>query len=468
MSGVGRSLVAGFLIFASGMAVADSIRMYTSGQKSLSAHLEALSSAQHSIDIVTYEFKPCDASTKAIIAVLAKKAKEGVAVRVMLDDYSLSRLDKTGLAGYFAAMKIKFKIYNQSFLLGQNHRNHIKLTLIDGDGKGNPAYFADSSNFTDEYFGMSANRNYVNRDFKITGASVSQAKDAFEMLWNSRAAGRERKLGSARLLYDRCLKQTKRDVQVAALLTQNLSAWADSSSIYSCENVKYVADDPRFQDQGLSQTNDRDSRNEEYMNDLRLKRKHATKSFLEFVDGARRTLNIENQYYIPVYRMRRELEDLKEERDVRVLVLTNLTAAGISPASSRALSFFISKAARRDSKGEMAVLTLPSQGRLAKVNPLTPKNGGGAWHLHSKSMVRDHRDVWFGSFNIDPRSYHTNLEYTVTVRGCPNLAQSIEGDYKSMLRDYEADMKDCRECKGEVVNLNPFEVIGAFFTQNFL
>src|SRR5690606_29961747 len=119
-------------------------------------------------------------------------------------------------------------------------------------------------------------------------------------------------------------------------------------------------------------------------------------------------------------------------------------------------------------EGEMAVLTLPSRGRsLRYTNALTPGDGG-QWHLHSKSMVRDHKDVWFGSYNIDPRSYHTNLENGVFVKDCPALAKLIEDDYKEMVRAYEADLRNCRTCRGESTRLNPLEAVGAFFKQNFL
>lgn len=463
-----RSLMLAILVFLAAHSAADTIQMYTRGDKSLAARLQAIRGAKRSVGIITYEFKPCDSSTKALIAVLTKKAKEGLNVRVMIDDYPIDPAQKKGLASYFKSMGIKFKTYNQGILLGRNHRNHIKLTLIDPDGDS-PSYFADSSNYSDQYFGMSGTRNYVNRDFKISGASTAQAAAAFEMLWASRPADPVGvNMAGVQKFYDSCLKQKSRDLDVASYFSANMAALAEAGG-YSCSKIKYVADDPRFQDAGLSPTNDRENRNEEYMNDLRLKRKLATASFLDFVDRARTVLNIENQYFIPVYRMRTLFNELSKDRDISTLVLTNLTSEGIDETSSRQLSFYITKSARKFSKGEMAVVTLPSLGRLAVRNPLTPVNGRVVpWHLHSKSMVRDHRDVWMGSYNIDPRSYHTNLEYAVTVRDCAPLANAIERDYKSMLVAYKSDMKDCKACRTETSDLNPFEAIGAFFKQNFL
>ncbi len=466
MFAMGRLLaLATVVLFASG-AGADTIHMYTKGEESLAAHLKAMAGARRSIDIMTYEFKPCEPTTKLVIGVLTKKASEGVRVRVIVDDFPLTKNEKRGLAGYFASLGIEFKVYNDSFFLGQNHRSHIKLTLIDGD-TASPTYFADSSNYADSYWGMNASKNYVNRDFKIVGRSGAQVREAFEMLWSSRPSDPVSR-GNAGLLAG-CLADTNRDAQVRRFFNNRATALAAAAPSVTCSNITYQADDPDFQSQRWTTPGGGDDRrDEEYMNIHRMRKKVATKGFLEFVSGTRRVLNIENQYYIPVYRMRTAIDELREDKGVKILVLTNLTAEGIDESSSRALSYFISKAARRDSEGEQAVLTLPSRGQsLRAANALTPGDGG-SWHMHSKSMVRDHKDVWFGSYNIDPRSYHTNLENAVVVKNCPALAKLVEDDYKRMVRAYEVDLKNCRGCRGESVRLNPFEAIGAMFKHNFL
>jgi cardiolipin synthase C len=459
MSVAVRWLVLSFLILSSLSAVADQIRMYTRGDKSLAAHLVALKGAKRTIDIHTFEFNPCDSSTKLIIGTIGHKRKdEGVRVRVLLDDYMLKDADKKGLAAYFAAIGIEFKVYNASFFLGQNHRSHIKLTVIDGQ-----TYFADSSNFTDSYFGLDSQKNYVNRDFQITGRSAQQAQAAFDMVWDSRPAKAVRGARDGGF-FKRCLTSSKRDSQIFNHFNTQAGELA-AASAFSCSNITYQADDPDFQSARWGST-DREDRNEDYMNEMRLRKKSATKGFLEFMNGTKRVLNVENQYYIPSHRIRSSFENLREDRGAKVVVLTGRQADGVQNTGEQ-ISHFIMKAARRDTEYDMAVLALPSSGSLRKKHALTPKSSG-TWYLHSKSMVRDHKDVWMGSFNIDPRSYHTNLEYGVVVKNCTSLANAIERDYQRMIDGYSADLKNCSACRNEFPDLNPLETLDAILKFNFL
>jgi phosphatidylserine/phosphatidylglycerophosphate/cardiolipin synthase-like enzyme len=51
-----------------------------------------------------------------------------------------------------------------------------------------------------------------------------------------------------------------------------------------------------------------------------------------------------------------------------------------------------------------------------------------------------------GSFNIDPRSYNTNLETGVVARNCPKLAEIIESKTQILEKDFETD-KSCAKCQ---------------------
>lgn len=208
------------LALGSFQASADKIRMFTRGDKSLAAHLEALQGAKHSILLHTFEFRPCDASAKMIIAILAQKAAQGLDVRVLLDAYMLKDFEKKGLAWYFKAMNIKFRLYNNSFAIFQNHRSHVKLIVIDGETNSG-TYFADSSNLGDEYFGMSVAKNFVNRDFRITGKSAQQARAGFEMLWGSGMTSTPRARREDGF-FDKCLAANARDQQIGKYCSQQL------------------------------------------------------------------------------------------------------------------------------------------------------------------------------------------------------------------------------------------------------
>jgi putative cardiolipin synthase len=432
-----------------GLAWADDIEMYSRGDKSLAAHLVALDAAKTSIDLLTFEFAPCDSSTKLIMNVLKRKAKEGVQVRVIVDDYLLNPKLKSGLAAYFRDLGIKFRIYNQNAFLGANHRSHIKLLLVDGT-----TYFADSSNYTDAYFGMDAEKNYINRDFKVSGASGAQVVKAFAMILNSGKVSEVRNPQAGDFLTS-CLKRNSRDEVVARYFNENGRDLSRAGKI-SCKNIQYLADDPKFLYASLD-----DKEGEDYMNERRLKLKASTSGFLAFITNAKKTLNLENQYYIPTYKVRQAVNKLKKENRVHVLVLTNSTADGTNGVGP-IISDRIVNDASRDTGGIMNVLPLSAYGMLRTEHVLSQSRSTTPWYLHSKTGVRDHKDVWFGSYNIDPRSYHSNLEYGVLVSACPELASEIESDYQKMVVAYESDERSVTP------ELNPLDALRGFLLENFL
>ena len=60
----------------------------------------------------------------------------------------------------------------------------------------------------------------------------------------------------------------------------------------------------------------------------------------------------------------------------------------------------------------------------------------------------DDRDVLVSSWNIDPRSYQTNLESGAVVTGCPGLVADINVQYDQLLRTHKAD-ELCVPCKAD-------------------
>jgi len=284
----------------------------------------------------------------------------------------------------------------------------------------------------------------------IRGASGRQAQAAFEMLWSSSPAGRPRRREDNEFMA-RCLRSNaQRDQQVAAYLSERAASLVATPTV-SCSRITYSADNPRFQN---ARNEDRDNPREEYMNDQRLQYKTVTATFLNFMSGAQSTLNMENQYYIPVHRLSRTFQNLRD-RQVSTLVITNRSADGAN-GTGEVISHFIERNARRNTRGSMAVISVSSRGGISLRNPLSSQQAT-PWYLHSKSMVRDHRDVWMGSFNIDPRSYHTNLEYGVEVSNCPELARAIETDYQRMVNIYQEDLVNCASCRAEIPTLDPIE-----------
>lgn len=414
---------------------------------------------------MSYEFEPCDSSTKLILETLAAKSAEGVSVQVVIDNYpftqKLTLSQQQGLAAFMKQSRIDFRIYNDAFIfLQNNHRNHIKFLIVDPMLKSG-SYIIGGRNMTDSFFGLDAKLNFRDQDLLIAGASVQKAQAAYDTVIENASLSEPRAAASASAFMSTCLKKSKRDVSVQkAFATPSI---VDGLPSYSCSNVSVVADNPKFQDAGLGNDRDRDSPQEEYMNELRLKRKSATKQVLDFIAGSKRLIS-ENQFYLPVYKLKSALRKLRDSKDHReVIVFTNRT--GDAEELTDAMTAMIVRAARKDTAGNQVVVPVSGLGSLHDNNALSYKNAN--WRIHTKSAVRNSTDVLMSSFNFDPRSYHTNLESSVVIKNCPSLAKAVESTILSLKTVYTTDLKNCAACKSEV-DIDFGDYLNGFLLGNFL
>jgi putative cardiolipin synthase len=427
-------------------AQAENLRMLTHGEQSLAAHLSAIRNAKSSVDLMTYLLEPCDSAGKLLLGTLADRARRGVTVRVIIDAYQLTGAKRDLLTTYFAENRIQFKLYNDSSFFSSNNRSHMKILLIDG-ATAKPTLFADGSNLTDQYFGLSAKGNYIGNDMVLRGAAAYDARRAFDGIWSSNITSVPRVGSDVTAFRQQCLGTTKRDAQVTAHMNSSAKSMLSGGAIHGCTQVEYVVDNPSFMDYDpTSRDNDGGAQSQDYMTPARMAKKQTTAAMLKFINGAQRSLNMENPYYLPVYGLSTALDSARARR-VNILILTNKKADSDVASMSNDMTHFMAKAAARDSTGTMLVLPISSLGGLNDRGSLSPK--GTSWIIHAKTAVRDHRDIMVSSFNLDPRSYNTNLEAGVVIHNCPSLAREIEAHYKQLLNVYVNDRKTCARCSQE-------------------
>jgi phosphatidylserine/phosphatidylglycerophosphate/cardiolipin synthase-like enzyme len=92
----------------------------------------------------------------------------------------------------------------------------------------------------------------------------------------------------------------------------------------------------------------------------------------------------------------------------------------------------------RDSVGTQSVLLLSSWGQLATQFALTPP--AVQFYIHAKVLSRDQKDVIVSSFNLDPRSYNTNLEAVVEIHDCSELADDVEKGFAELQKAHADDI----------------------------
>jgi cardiolipin synthase A/B len=153
------------------------------GEKKFPEVLRSLETAKHFIHMEYYAWEN-DTRGNQIKDVLLRKAKEGVKVRVLYDDYASRKIKanivkelKAGGVSIFPRIKVKFVMLANRM----NHRDHRKIIIVDG-----VTGFVGGINVSDRY-DNSIDTGLYWRDthVKIEGALVNSLQRNFIVSWNS-------------------------------------------------------------------------------------------------------------------------------------------------------------------------------------------------------------------------------------------------------------------------------------------
>jgi cardiolipin synthase C len=419
-------ILLGFALACIPQSRADEVQYLARPETALSAFLKVAREAQKSIDIVTFIFEPCDASSQLLMEILAEKAKQGVRVRILLDDFTQLGEQKNALANFAAKNNIQLKFFNT---FEKNFRIHAKLIVSDGK-----IYISGGRNISDKYFGLSAEKNYVDRDVFVRGDSAVKAATSFEEMWNVPLS--KRKVGNPRNFtgwskfckYD----ETARMDSIKDFLDRN-SDLLDRVPVRDCNSVEFISDNPRFPS---SKFNGSGEGLREYMNPTRLKEKRASKKILEFIVGAQTHLNMENWVYIPISGLSNAIKAARDNK-VSIRTITNRDTEDGPKVFRQVMDYAVSVYAKKHTKKSQVVSRLSTFGSVDHSHALTPR--GVRFFLHGKTYVRDYKDVVVGSFNLDSRSYSINVESLVYAKDCSLLARDVEDHTEELHRIYEYD-----------------------------
>jgi cardiolipin synthase len=149
--------------------------------------MDLLESAEYSIYISTYIFGK-DKVTKEIISLLAKKAKEGVEVKLLIDalgsqslefhPYFLKPLKAAGGEYHFFMSMLKHPMNSKL-----NLRNHRKMIVVDGC-----KVMSGGINISKEYLSPSKNSYlWMDLSFILYGTAALHYRDIFRYDWESDA-----------------------------------------------------------------------------------------------------------------------------------------------------------------------------------------------------------------------------------------------------------------------------------------
>ena len=442
-------LVSTTLLFGTS-AVADQIQFLPHGPQALSSVLSTIQSARQSVELSYYIFEPCSTAGKMILKNLAAKARQGVKVRAVIDAQPLKAADRDHLASFFAKHRMGLKFYNDTFMVhfGTNLRSHIKFIVADGS-----TYVSGGRNVDDGYYGMATDINYVDRDVLVKGNSGAQVVRSFNEMWNSWMVSEGNSTLSDQNVFEGvCLKEDATYKKAAQYISTKAATLKTRTNVHSCSNVRFVTDNPEFSSTAYGEAQEG---NNDFMTHLRLREKRTTAEVLNFFNGSARKLEIENWSYMPAHQLDQAFASLRT-RKVAVQVITN-GAAGAGGMFDGTFDHIMKYYVERDTTGSQGVLQISRKGGMNDAHELTPKSS--AWKIHSKVAVRDNRDVLVSSFNLDPRSYHTNLESAVVAERCDGLAKDLQAGFETLKNNFKKD-RVCKDCNAEASPSYLMRVLG--------
>ena len=410
-----------FLLLEASPANADQVRYLARPDQSLTAFMTLADQAQRSIDLATFIFDPCHASTQLLMEKLEARAKAGVKVRVLLDASGHEKKQKTELANFFNRYGMELRWYNDYSVYGfhMNLRMHVKLFNVDGT-----TYISGGRNISDEYFGMSTKQNWIDRDVMVTGASARDATANFEEIWRSNMTAKTK---AAAFKGWTCVASPARPLAMLRSYLERNPSQHLGAPARECSRVSFTADSPEFGNPkyGNDRTDDSYGSTDYYMTPIRLHYKRATAQVLDFIQGTRRKLEMENWGYLPYGLLSDAIGEVRDRR-IPIRVATNEDMEAGPDFFKEAEEYAIRVTSTDHSVGSQKVTLVSSKGALSEFNAyeLTPPKA--VFFLHGKVIVRDQRDAIVSSFNLDGRSYSTNLESVVTMHDCPEIAADIQ------------------------------------------
>ena len=158
------------------------VKYYAEATDALEDMKQALEQAEHFIFMEYFIVEDAE-SFRQIREILCRKAKEGVEVRLRYDDIGSIGYVNLKFAKKLRADGIRCQVFNPAipvFNLSMNHRDHRKITVVDGK-----VGFTGGYNLANEYFGLShPYGQWKDTGLRLEGSGVRSLTALFLELWN--------------------------------------------------------------------------------------------------------------------------------------------------------------------------------------------------------------------------------------------------------------------------------------------
>jgi len=373
------------------------------GREAFTARIAMTDLTDKTLDLQYYIWDS-DETGRLLALHTLEAADRGVKVRILLDDIGLQG-DDDFIAAMDAHPNIEIRIFNPfshrelhllDFLTDTdriNHRMHNKTVIMD-----NAFAIVGGRNIGNHYFGVSKDINFRDMDIAAVGPIVRDVSKMYDYFWNGewsvpiavitkkkhmmKDLEKERKKLEKKIKKDRypypLAQDSIRLQQHLKQLMRNV-VWAKGELIYN---------DP------------------EQMKLERNKQTHTMiKDLHNRISHLHKNLYMESAYFIPRKDAIENLIALRK-KGIKIRILTNSMKSNDVLAAYAGYNNYRIKLLRNG----IDIYELRDDAGASKIINHAPVNDKVRTGVHSKIIVFDEKDVFVGSFNLDPRSSKINTE----------------------------------------------------------
>lgn len=355
--------------------------------------------AEKTLDLQYYIWDD-DTTGKLLVYRVLEAARRGVRVRLLLDHANQLGRD-VKWAALNAHPQVEIRLFNpfrgryKHFLQWLyhaprlNHRMHNKAWIVDGERA-----IVGGRNISDHYFGVHVEANFRDLDLYACGTIVADTQAAFDSYWHSDVTVplkslRPRSATTAERLWRQLVKWREGLDHFPYHYQQDLSHFRQALAAAEQRQIAAPAAllfDPPDKAKGIPQRRMGDQ----------LAGLLARRSLREIL--------FEASYFIPGDAFVRALGQLHRS-GCRVALLTNSLATNDVIAAHAAYARYRPELLRAGV--EVHELQPNARAMLRQTHLF---HGRSKASLHTKAMVLDRRELFVGSFNLDPRSMNLNTE----------------------------------------------------------
>lgn len=371
------------------------------GFDSLATRMRLIEAARDSIELEFFIYE-VDTASRLVTQALARKAREGVKVRLLVDFARPVFKLAPHYAHELAAAGVEVRYYNTAGLarfFASNHRTHRKLLVVDRQKA-----IIGGRNIADDYFDLSERYNFLDSDMFIDGPVVAGISDSFDLYWDSDWVTPPDKAATTAVAHPDLLgPASTSEGALRAELLQHPPEHVPST----CNDMHFVTDYPGS---GVERR----------------------KVFLELTElsrEARQQILVESPYLVLRDDGLAVLQQVAQ-RGVKLQILTN------SLYSTDAF-YTVASLANSLDRLRLPKLEVWAYGGQALAGSARPA-ASPRWGVHAKRAVFDDHTVVVGTYNLDPRSANLNSELMVVCRNNPLLARDMLNNMRARVAQAQA------------------------------